>query len=79
MTIQIHGDWQNCTIEDFMNLSQEEHRVIYAALEEYHFDIFGKYHDLDESKFNLLKSKILAWAEILIDEMPLDNGDAIDV
>ena len=62
-----------------MNLSQEEHRVIYAALEEYHFDIFGKYHDIDESEFNLLKSKILARAEILIDEMPLDNGDAIDV
>ena len=39
----------------------------------------GKYHDIDESQFNLLKSKILARAEILIDEMPLDNGDAIDV
>ena len=54
MTIQIDEHWKHCTIEDFMNLSQEEHRVIYAALEEYHFDIFGKYHDLDESKFNLL-------------------------
>ena len=50
MTIQIDENWKHCTIEDFMNLSQEEHRVIYAALEEYHFDIFGKYHDLDESK-----------------------------
>ena len=79
MTIQIDEKWKHCTIEDFMNLSQEEHRVIYAALEEYHFDIFGKYHDIDESEFNLLKSKILARAEILIDEMPLDNGDAIDV
>ena len=62
-----------------MNLSQDEHRLIYAALEEFHFDIFGKYHNLDKSQFNLLKSKILARAEILIDEMPLDNGDAIDV
>ena len=41
MTIQIDENWKHCTIEDFMNLSQEEHRVIYAALEEYHFDIFG--------------------------------------
>tara|TARA_R100000152_G_C6720401_1_gene146497 strand:- start:298 stop:537 length:240 start_codon:yes stop_codon:yes gene_type:complete len=79
MTIQIHAKWQHCTIEDFMNLSQDEHRLIYAALEEFHFDIFGKYHNLDESQFNLLKSKILARSEILIDEMPLDNGDTIDV
>ena len=66
--MKIDGNWQHCTIEDFMNLSKTEYLAIYFCLEETSFEINQKYLKLDEPAFNLLKSKILARAEILLED-----------
>ena len=51
-----------------MNLSKTEYLAIYFCLEETSFEINQKYLKLDEPAFNLLKSKILARAEILLED-----------
>ena len=66
--MKIHGNWQHCTIEDFMNLSRTEYLALYFCLSETNFEINERHLKLDEPAFNLLKSKILARAELLLED-----------
>ncbi len=66
--MKIHEHWKDCTIDDFMHLSKTEYLALYFCLEETSFEINQKYLKLDEPSFNLLKAKILARAEILLED-----------
>ena len=66
--MQIDENWSGCTLQDFISLSREECLALYFCMQETDFSINQRHLNLSAPAFNLLKSKILARAEILLED-----------